>query len=344
MYRVTTPPYVPAWWIPGAHLRTLWGKLARRVVDAPTRAIRWETPDGDFLDLWRVDAPAGSPRLILLHGLEGGSRSHYVRGILAEAHRRGWGADLVVFRSCGSEINRAPRFYHSGETTDLAFAVDRLIAEFPGSPFFLAGVSLGGNVLLKFLGERGGNLPPELLAAFAVSVPFDLGRSSVHIDRGFSRLYQASFLRSLRRKAVLKRAAFPRRLAVSDLGRLRTLYAFDDAVTAPLHGFADANDYYTQSSAIAWLSRIRLPSLLLSAVDDPFLPKDVLEDVRLIARSNPHLQLEFVERGGHVGFIGGRLPWRPVYYAERRMLDFFTEQLHVRGTRDKPSPVTRKAG
>ena len=344
MYRVTTPPYVPAWWIPGAHLRTLWGKLVRRVTDAPTRAIRWELPDGDFLDLWRVDAPAGRPRLVLLHGLEGGSRSHYARGILAEAHRRGWGADLLIFRSCGSEINRTPRFYHSGETTDLAFAVDRLIDEFPGSPFFLAGVSLGGNVLLKFLGERGANVRPEIHAAVAVSVPFDLGRSSLRIDRGFSRLYQATFLRSLRRKAALKQRAFPRQLATSDLDQLRTLYAFDDAVTAPLHGFIDADDYYTQSSAIGWLSRIRISSLLLSAVDDPFLPKDVLEDVAVMARSNPHLQVEFVAKGGHVGFIGGRVPWRPVYYAELRMMDFFSEQLDLRATRDEPSPVRRKAG
>src|SRR5687767_13861031 len=213
MYQVTTPPYVPAWWIPGRHFRTLWGKFVRRVTDAPTRRIRWEMPDGDFLDLWRVDAGAGQPRLVLLHGLEGGARSHYARGILAEAHRRGWGADLLIFRSCGGEINRAPRFYHSGETTDLEFAVERLIAEFPESPFFLAGVSLGGNVLLKFLGERGSDLPSEVRAAAAVSVPFDLARSSRHIDRGFSRVYQASFLRSLRRNAASKRSDFPERLA-----------------------------------------------------------------------------------------------------------------------------------
>ncbi len=342
MYRVNTPPYVPAWWIPGAHLRTLWGKFVRRVVDAPTRRIRWATPDGDFLDSWRVDAAEGQPRIIMLHGLEGGARSHYARGMLAEAHRRGWGADLIIFRSCGSEINRAPRFYHSGETTDLAFAVERLIAEFPGSPLFLTGVSLGGNVLLKFLGERGANIAPEIRAAAAVSVPFDLARSSRHIDRGFSRVYQASFLRSLRRKAVLKQAAFPNRVTVSDMARVRTLYAFDDLVTAPLHGFVDAADYYTQSSAIRWLSRIRVPSLLLSALDDPFLPRDVLGDVRAVAAANPHLDVEFVERGGHVGFIGGRFPWRPVYYAERRVLDFFAEQCAAPAI--GAGTIARKAG
>ena len=344
MYRVNTPPYVPAWWIPGPHLRTLWGKFLRRVVDAPAHAIRWELPDGDFLDIRRVDAPAGRPRLILLHGLEGGPRSHYARGLLAEAHRRGWGADLLIFRSCGSEINRTPRFYHSGETTDLAFAVERLIGEFPDSQFFLAGVSLGGNVLLKYLGEREGGLPSSIRAAAAVSVPYDLARSSRYIDRGFARVYQASFLRSLRRKALLKQAAFPTRLASSGLERVRTLYAFDDAITAPLHGFADAADYYARSSAIGWLSRIRLPSLLLSAVDDPFLPAEVLEQVRIIARGNPSLKVEFVERGGHVGFIGGRVPWRPVYYAELRVLDFFAAHTAESGRREEPGRVTLRAG
>ena len=298
--------------------------------DVPVRRIRWDTPDADFLDLWRVDAPAGSPRILLLHGLEGGARSHYARGLLAEAHRRGWGADLLVFRSCGAEINRTPRFYHSGETSDLSFVLDRLAEEFPESPFFLAGVSLGGNVLLKFLGERGGTVPPQVVAAAAVSVPYDLARSSRCIDRGFSRVYQSHFLRSLQRKAALKRVAFPDRLPAAAAVRARTLYAFDDAVTAPLHGFVDAEDYYSQSSAIRWLPGVTVPSLLLSAVDDPFLPEEVLEDVRKIALENTSLHIEFVEHGGHVGFIAGRLPWRPIYYMERRLGEFFAQQLTAR--------------
>ena len=249
----------------------------------------------------------------------------------------------MIFRSCGSEINRTARFYHSGETTDLAFALERLLAEFPASPFFLAGVSLGGNVLLKYLGERGGSIAGSVRGAAAVSVPFDLERSSRHIDRGFARVYQASFLRSLRRKATLKHAAFPDRLSVAALERARTLYAFDDVVTAPLHGFANANDYYTRSSAIRWLGGIRVPSLLLSAADDPFLPADVLDQVRAIAGGNPHLRLEFVERGGHVGFIGGRVPWRPVYYTELRLLDFFEGLLEPGDFGEALTPV-RRAG
>ena len=182
--------YSPAWWIPGGHLQTLWGKLFRRQPPAPTVLERWDTPDGDFVELHRVSAPVGAPRVLLLHGLEGSVRSHYAQGLLNEAARRGWGADLLIFRSCGSEPNRTRRFYHSGETTDTALAIDRISREHPASPLAIAGVSLGGNVLLKFLGERGKDLPPQLLAAAAISVPFDLARSSTRINRGFSRFYQ----------------------------------------------------------------------------------------------------------------------------------------------------------
>ena len=325
--RIYTPTmshtYTPAWWVPGAHLRTLWGKLLRRGPRVPMRAERWETPDGDFVDVRRVDAPAGAPRLLLFHGLEGAPHSHYVRGILGEAHRRGWGADLLVFRGCGGELNRARRFYHSGETSDAALFLDRIAGEHPESPLFLAGVSLGGNVLLKFLGERMAEMPTQVVAAAAVSVPFDLSRSSLHIDRGFSRVYQRHFLRSLRRKTLAKLQKIPDLVPAGALDGIATLYDFDDRITAPIHGFRDAADYYEQSSSIRWLERIRVPTLLLSAIDDPFLPPEVLDEVRRIAASNPALELEFVERGGHVGFVSGRFPWRPFYYAEWRVGDFF---------------------
>src|SRR5919201_4685337 len=200
--------YRPAWWLPGAHLRTIWGKLSRRPFSVATRKERWDTPDGDFLDLQRLDAPSGRPRLVVLHGLEGSPRSHYARGLVSEASRRGWAADVIVFRSCGREPNRALRFYHSGETTDLDFVVRRLVATEPDRPLVFAGVSLGGNVLLKWLGERGGEVPPQVAGAAAVSVPFDLARGARHLDRGFSRVYQRHFLRTLRRKALAKGERF----------------------------------------------------------------------------------------------------------------------------------------
>ena len=146
--------YRPAWWVPGAHAQTMWGKFFRRRELFGARVERWDTPDGDFVDVHRLDGPEGAPRLFILHGLEGTIRSHYVTGFLGEAKRRGWGADLLIFRGCGDEPNRQPRFYHSGDTGDLEFALDRVLAERPRSPIVLAGVSLGGNVLLKFLGER----------------------------------------------------------------------------------------------------------------------------------------------------------------------------------------------
>lgn len=322
--------YRPAWWIPGAHLRTVWGKLVPRRAMAPTRLERWNTDDGDFLELLRLDAPAGRPRLVVLHGLEGSPDSHYARGLVNEAFRRGWAADVLVFRSCGTEPNRALRFYHSGETGDLDFVLRRLIAEEPARAILLAGVSLGGNVLLKWLGERGDAVPPQVAAAAAVSVPFDLARGARHIDRGFARVYQAHFLRSLRRKAHEKRARYPTHLDAAAIDGARSLWAFDDAVTAPLHGFESAEDYYARSSAIRWLAGIRVPTLLLSAEDDPFLPTDVLDDVRAIARSAPALHIEFVARGGHVGFIAGSVPWKPFYYAEWRATDFLEARLAAR--------------
>jgi predicted alpha/beta-fold hydrolase len=318
--------YTPAWWVPGAHLQTLWGKLARRRPAVVTRSERWATPDGDELEIRRLDPPSGAPshtpRLLLLHGLEGTIRSHYLLGTLAAARDHGWAADVLIFRSCNGEVNRAPRLYHSGETSDLDFVVRRLVRDRPGQSLLLAGFSLGGNVLLKWLGEQGDGVPPAVRAAAAVSVPFDLERGSRHIERGFSRVYGHHFLRTLRRKALAKLERHPGLFDETALRRAKTLFEFDDAVTAPVHGFTSARDYYTRSSAIRRLASVRRPTLLLSAVDDPFLPADVLDDVALVARRNHNLVPEFHATGGHVGFVGGRNPARPQYYAERRVIQF----------------------
>ena len=315
--------YCPAWWIPGGHLQTLWGKVFRRQRPAPTNLERWDTPDGDFLEIHRLAAEPNAPRMLLLHGLEGSVRSHYAQGLLNEAARRGWGADLLIFRSCGSELNLARRFYHSGETGDVALVLNRIAAEFPRSPLAIAGVSLGGNVLLKFLGERGDAMPHAVAAAAAISVPFDLARSSDRINRGFSRFYQRFFLNSLRRKAQEKARRFPDLAAPGRIAALRTLEEFDNLITGPLHGFKDAQDYYARSSSLGYLEQIRINTLLFSARDDPMLPAQVLDEVVAIADRNPALEVEFVERGGHAGFVAGSVPWRPFYYAEHRIADFF---------------------
>lgn len=313
--------FSPAWYLRNRHVQTLWGKLVRRLPPAPTRLERWDTPDGDFIELHRMAGNPGTPRLVILHGLEGTIRSHYAQGLLHEANRRGWGADLLIFRSCGSEMNRARRFYHSGETSDVSFVIDRLAAAEPNRAIVAAGVSLGGNVLLKYLGERGDAVPGQLRAAAAVSVPFDLARSSVQIQRGFARIYQWHFMRSLRRKAGAKLIQFPDIARPDSLARTRTMYDFDDVITAPLHGFEDAADYYRKSSSLGWLEGIRRPTLLLSATDDPFLPPEVFAQVRSVAARNRWLTVQFPPRGGHAGFIAadGR---RLEYFAEKRACDF----------------------
>jgi uncharacterized protein len=319
--------YSPSWWLPGPHARTMWGRFFRKTPPMQTRVERWDTEDDDFIDIVRLDAPPGSPHLVMLHGLEGAPRSHYARGLFLEAARRGWAADLLVFRGCGPELNRAPRFYHSGETGDIAAVAQRLFAADPAAPFVFAGVSLGGNVLLKWLGELGELAARRIVAAAAVSVPFDLARASRHIDQGFSRVYQHHFLRSLRRKALAKLEHYPDLMSRARVETARTLYDFDDAVTAPVHGFADADDYYTRSSSIHFLTRIRVPTLLLSAVDDPFLPAAVLDEVRVLARDSRYLSVEFPTAGGHVGFVSGHNPFRPFYYAEWRVAEFLSDHV-----------------
>jgi predicted alpha/beta-fold hydrolase len=336
--------YRPAWWVPGAHAHTLWGKLVRRQRPIETRVERWETPDDDFLEIHRLDATAsglanssislaqrhtGSPRVILLHGLEGTIRSHYAQGLLSEMRSRGWAADLVIWRSCGSEPNRARRFYHSGETSDLALVIDRVIKEFPNDRLALAGVSLGGNVLLKYLGERGTDIPAQIVAAAAVSVPFDLAKGSAYISSGLSKVYEKYFLDSLKLKTHEKLTRYPGLIAREQIDRLATLKEFDDAITAPIHGFADAEEYYAEASSIRYLQNVRIDTLLLNAVDDPFLPPEVLDDVRKIAARNTRLYPEFPGRGGHAGFVSGWNPFHPVYYLERRVGEFLAIRFAV---------------
>jgi uncharacterized protein len=306
----------------------MWGKLFRRQPLNPTRQERWETPDGDFVDLHRLTAPESDvPRLLILHGLEGTIRSHYAQGLLGEARSRGWAADMLIFRSCGEELNRTRRFYHSGETTDVAFVIDRILSESSAQPLLVAGVSLGGNVLLKYLGEKSRNISPRIKAAAAISVPFDLARSSRHINRGFSRIYQRHFIRSLKRKTTAKLERFPDLIPREELARIRTMYDFDEVLTGPLHGFTGADDYYSRSSSLSWLRQISIPTLLFSAVDDPFTPPEVLEDVRSVARENPALEIDFQPHGGHAGFVAGNNPFRPSYYAEPRACDFLANKL-----------------
>ena len=328
MQRSSELTYTPAWWVPGRHAQTLWGRLFRRAPSVATRLERWDTPDDDELELHRLDATRpGAPRLVLLHGLEGTIRSNYIQGTLALARQRGWAADVLIFRGCGTRMNRQRRLYHSGETSDLQLVVNRVVRENPDQPVVLAGFSLGGNVLLKWLGEQGSAVPHQVRAAAAISVPFDLEAGARHIERGFSRIYTYHFLRSLIGKARAKLVAYPGLFDDSRLRAARTLYDFDDIVTAPVHGFTSAHDYYSRSSSLQYLSRIRTPTLLLSALDDPFMPGATSDAVLAASRGNGCLSPEFYPRGGHVGFVDGLSPFRPHYFAEERLVEFLNGQL-----------------
>jgi predicted alpha/beta-fold hydrolase len=299
----------------------VWGPLFRRHRVRLQRE-RVATADGDFVDLDWLRAPAlpGAPLVLALHGLEGSALSHYATGMLADAGARGWRAVALNFRSCSGELNRLPRFYHSGDTGDLDHVVRLLLGREPGLRVGVVGVSLGGNVLLKWLGERGGDAPGGLAGAVGISVPFDLAACARVLDHGFRRrLYTANFIRTLRRKVRDKARHHPGFVDVAAACRARTFAEYDRVVTAPLGGFADAMDYWTRSSSGPYLPRIGVPTLLLNARDDPFVPVATLPDPRALP---PLVRARFTDAGGHVGFVEGRWPWRARWWAERTALDF----------------------
>jgi uncharacterized protein len=315
-------------WLGNRHLMTIYAALVRWPLRLPVARERWELDDGDFLDVDRLRARADAPVVIVCHGLEGSSRAGYVRGVLGEAREHGLGALAVNFRGCSGEPNRLARFYHSGETGDLAHAIARVRAEQPGRAIGLVGFSLGGNVVTKYLGERGDDVPPEVRAAAVISVPFDLAGCGRALDGAgvAAWIYRERFLRQLRRKVALK----ARRLAVTGAARARaarTLREFDDAVTGPLHGFRGADDYYAQSSSAAYLAGVRRPLLVIQAEDDPFVPASTLPRAALAA--NPRITLELYREGGHVAFVHG-WPWRTARYAEQRAAAFVASQLRAR--------------
>lgn len=317
--RIVPSSFRPAWWLPGPHLQTLWPNLIRRPPRPALRRERLELPDGDFLDLDWTPGTSG-PLVLVLHGLEGSVRSPYAAGILQNLHARGLRAVLMHFRGCSGEPNRLRRGYHSGETGDIAHVVEELQQRYPETPLAGLGYSLGGNVLLKWLGETGTDNP--LNAAVAVSVPLRLERAADRLEHGASRLYQAHLLRSLRRSIRRKFAASELEppLPLDELHHLRTFRAFDDAVTAPLHGFRDADDYYTRASSRPFLRDIRVPTLVLQAADDPFLTPDALPEETELSSA---VTLELARRGGHVGFVAGRWPGRGRYWLEERIGEHF---------------------
>jgi predicted alpha/beta-fold hydrolase len=320
------PAYRPPWWLPGAHLQTI---VPARVLAVPRVAYareRWDTPDGDFIDVdFALPQPADAraPLLVLFHGLEGDSSSHYARLVMDACARRGWRGLVVHFRGCSGEANRLPRAYHSGDTAEVDWILERIAVRWPQARRFAVGVSLGGNVLAKWAGEQGPAAARRVVALATVSAPFDLVAGGQALGEGFNRVYTAMFLRTLRPKALAKVARFPGLADAARIGASRSIREFDDAFTAPVHGFDGVLDYWRRASAKPWLATVALPMLALNARNDPFVPGRSLPTAAEVSR---FVTLDSPAQGGHVGF-GGRGPAGHAGYLAQRVTAFLGELL-----------------
>jgi predicted alpha/beta-fold hydrolase len=318
---IAASAFRPAWWLPGPHLQTLYPSLLRRRRHPVLKRERLELPDGDFIDLdWTRNA--GAALVLVLHGLEGSLESHYTGGILEALVAQGYQAVLMYFRGCSGEPNRLARSYHSGDTADLNYVIARLEERDPSTALAVIGYSLGGNVLLKALGERTGTEPVR--TAVAVSVPFDLDRAARRLEQGLSRIYQRYLLNKLRRSVKAKMHTHAMPVSLKRLDALDTFRKFDNEVTAPLHGFRDVDDYYGRSSSRQYLHAITTPTLILHAADDPFIPEAAIPtDGEL----GPGVTLELSRCGGHVGFVGSSRPFVARYWLETRICAHLREYL-----------------
>ena len=320
--------YLAPSWLPGGHAQTLYPLLIRPD-PLPYHRQRWETPDGDFIDVDWTDLPGAlasadsRPLLVLFHGLEGSSGSHYAINVMRALAAVGWLGVVIHFRGCSGESNRLPRAYHSGDSDEIDWILRRLEQLCPTRARYAVGVSLGGNALLKWLGEREGMATDIVRAAAAISAPVDLAACGHHLARGFNRVYTRHFLHTLKRNARAKLERYPDLFDERRMFAASNLYEFDDVVTAPVHGFAGAEDYWRRASSKPWLAGIRVPTLLLNARNDPFLPEQALPARRQAAAS---VQLEFPRQGGHVGFVTGRLPGR-LDWLPQRILHYFQHEV-----------------
>jgi predicted alpha/beta-fold hydrolase len=316
-------------WLPGGHAQTIYPFLLARP-DVRYRRERVDTPDLDFWDLDWVDPPAAGaaaapvPTVVLFHGLEGGSGSHYARALMAHLAAIGWRGVIPHFRGCGGEPNRHPRAYHSGDHEEIGAMLDavreRVGPRGTAGALFAVGVSVGGSALINWLGRAGRGAAAVIDAAAAVSTPLDLTRCGIAIGRGLNRIYAYHFLWTLRPKGLAMAQRFPGLLDADRIRRARSMDDFDTVVTAPLHGFEDSADYWRRASSKPWLRQVAVPTLVLNARNDPFVPADSLPDAAEVGAA---VLLEQPEHGGHCGFLSapfpGNLGWLP-----RRLVQFFT--------------------
>jgi uncharacterized protein len=315
--------FSPSWWCSGPHAQTIAARFLRAAQKISYQRTRLELPDGDFLDLDFCEENSSSPLVIILHGLEGSSDAPYVRSLVQKVKNAGWNSLAVNFRSCSGEPNRLKESYHSGQTRDLQSVMEYVGARYKA--IFLAGYSIGGNIILKWLGEEGEAAAEKgIKAAVAVSVPYDLEKAVEVMDRGFNkRIYTANLLWSLKKKSRLKSKKFPAAFRLKEIFACRTFRGFDSLVTAPVHGFKDAEDYWRSSGARHFLQKVRIPSLLIHAADDPFFPEPLLPMDEI--KKSSQLKLLLTRKGGHVGFMAGRAPWRQESWLEDEILHYFNQ-------------------
>ncbi len=325
---ITLPPFKAPWWLASSHLQTILAKYLAPKQRVETRDAMLQLPDGDELQLnWglRWQPSADRPLVVLLHGLEGNIQSHYIQGMLFSLEQQGYATVLMHFRGCHGTANKLPRAYHSGDTADFGYFISTLRQQFPEAPLAAIGFSLGGNVLVKYSGEQGAANP--LFAAVAVSAPLDLSASADRINQGFSKVYQRYLLGRLKATMQRKLAAhshFPLPVRQQDIQRLTTIREFDDLITAPMHDFLHAEDYYHRCSGKAFLSHVAKPLLLVHAEDDPFLGASSIPHPDEL---NPFVQLMLSKNGGHVGFVAGTSPWQRYYWLEQIVPTFLQQKL-----------------
>ncbi len=311
-------PYRAPAWLPGGHAQTLWPLLIKPAAP-PFRRERWATPDGDFIDVDHLDGPAESPLLVLFHGLEGSARSHYAISTALACQQAGWRLALPHFRGCSGELNRLPRGYHSGDAEEIDWMLRRLWHANGERRIHATGISLGGNALLKWAGEQGERAAECVTGIAAICAPLDLAACGHGLARGFNRIYTRHFLHTLKRNAAARLRRYPGLFDEARMRHAANLYEFDDVVTAPLHGFAGADDYWLRASAKPWLKSIAVPTVAVNPKNDPFLPASHLPGPDDIS---PSVRLEQPASGGHLGFVSGAFPghldWLP-----QRLFHFF---------------------
>ena len=319
--KIIESQFKTACWLPDQHSQTLFPTLFRRQIPLTLTEEVLELPDGDFVELSWTPSTESGPIIALFHGLEGSVESGYAQGVLKVVRDLGWQGVLMHFRTCGKKGNRLPRWYHSGDSPDIDYFIEVLRTRYPDRPLGAFGVSLGGNALLKYLGEKGDKSP--LSAAIAVSVPFDLANTAQHLTTGFSRVYQRHLISLVRKKVLAKHKEMPLPMDLEAFNQARTFYHVDN-MAAKLHGFDSADDYYDKASARQFLKVIKVPTLVLHSENDPFMTPEAIPSQSELSEN---VTLELTKKGGHVGFVYGKNPLKPKYWIDKRFREFFSTVL-----------------